>query len=157
VTLTMSAQPGAAPGDLDRRAAIHDLVVHFYQEIAIDVVLAPVFQEVAEVDWSLHIPNLIDYWCRVLLGERGYSGSILATHRYVHDIEAFRIEHFDRWYELWVCSIDANWAGSLAEEAKRHAGRIAAFLARRLLDTPWSPATEPDEGDPGSTVSSSMI
>lgn len=42
-----------------------------------DDLLAPVFTEVAEVDWSAHIPRLIDYWCRVLLGEPGYDGAIL--------------------------------------------------------------------------------
>src|SRR3954469_18219316 len=91
--------------DLDRRAAIHDLVVHFYREIVFDDVLAPVFEEVAEVDWRAHIPNLIDYWCRVLLGEGAYLGALVAAHRHVHEIEAFRLEHFDRWYALWVRSI----------------------------------------------------
>jgi hemoglobin len=142
VSVTGVTPPGTA-GDLDRRSAIHDLVVHFYREIVFDDVLAPVFEEVAEVDWSVHIPNLIDYWCRVLLGQQGYSGVIVAAHRHVHDIEAFRIEHFDRWYELWVRSIDANWSGPMAEEAKRHAERIAASLARRLLETTWSPR-DPD-------------
>lgn len=128
---------GGTVGDLDHRGAIHDLVVHFYREIVFDDVLAPVFDEVAEVDWTVHIPRLIDYWCRVLLGERGYDGAVIAAHRHVHDLQAFRLEHFDRWYELWVGSIDARWAGPVAEQAKRHAARIAGTLARRLLDTTW--------------------
>ena len=126
-------------GDLDRRAEIHDLVVGFYREIVFDDLLAPVFGEVAEVDWSTHIPKLIDYWCRVLLGEPDYAGFILASHRHVHDIEAFRIEHFDRWYTLWVQSVDAGWAGPIAERAKRHAAKVGASLARRLLEVDWQP------------------
>ena len=81
--------------DLGDRADIHDLVVHFYREIVFDELLEPVFGEVAEVDWSVHIPKLIDYWCRVLLGDPGYDGAILAAHRHVHEIEAFRIEDVD--------------------------------------------------------------
>jgi hemoglobin len=132
-------------GDLDSRRDIHDLVVRFYREVVFDDLLEPVFGEVAEVDWSAHIPKLIDYWCRVLLGEPGYAGAILAAHRHVHDLDAFRIEHFNRWYSLWVMSVDAGWTGPLAERAKRHAARIATSLVRRLLDTTWQPPGHPQQ------------
>ena len=62
-------QPDPTTHDLETRADIHDLVVAFYREIVFDDLLEPVFGEVAEVDWALHIPKLIDYWCRVLLGQ----------------------------------------------------------------------------------------
>ena len=123
--------------DLTRRTDVHDLVVAFYREVVFDELLEPVFGEVAEVDWAVHIPTLIDYWCRVLLGQAGYRGAIVAAHRHVHDIEAFRLEHFDRWYELWVHTIDERFAGPVAEQAKRHAARIGASLARQLLDATW--------------------
>ena len=71
-------------GDLSTRTQIHDLVVDFYREIVFDDLLAPVFGEVAEVDWAVHIPKLIDYWCRVLLAQPGYVGTILHAHRHVH-------------------------------------------------------------------------
>jgi hemoglobin len=138
-------------GDLDARTDIHDLVVGFYREIVFDDLLAPVFGEVAEVDWSVHIPRLIDYWCRVLLGDPGYDGSILGAHRHVHDIEAFRLEHFDRWYHLWVLSVDAGWSGPRADRAKAHAARVARSLARQLLDTDWRPVSStaaPAAGEP---------
>lgn len=125
--------------DLDSRGAVHDVVVHFYREIVFDDLLGPVFGEVAEVDWAVHIPRLVDYWCRVLLGEQGYAGAIHAAHRHVHDIEAFRLEHFDRWYSLWVASVDAGWSGPVAERAKQHAARVATSLARQLLGAPWRP------------------
>lgn len=129
--------------DLETRADIHDLVVAFYREIVFDDLLEPVFGEVAEVDWALHIPKLIDYWCRVLLGQPGYAGTILHAHRHVHDIEPFRVEHFDRWYARWVVSIDARWTGPTADLAKTHAARIAAVLARKLLDLDWQPPAPP--------------
>ena len=131
--------PGRIIGDLDGRHDVHDLVVRFYREIVFDDLLAPVFGEVAEVDWSVHIPLLIDYWCRVLLGEQGYDGNVLATHRHVHDLDALRVEHFDRWYGLWAQSIDETWAGPRADHAKRHAARVAGALARHLLGVRWAP------------------
>jgi hypothetical protein len=45
--------------DLDTRTQIHDLVVRFYREVVFDDLLGPVFADVAEVDWSVHIPKLI--------------------------------------------------------------------------------------------------
>ena len=125
--------------DLASRTDIHDLVVGFYREIVFDDLLEPVFGEVAEVDWAIHIPKLIDYWCRVLLRQPGYEGSILEAHHHVHDLKPLNLEHFDRWYALWVESIDARWAGPLSELAKEHAARMGGTLARRLLDVTWTP------------------
>ena len=90
------------PRDLDTRGQIHDLVIQFYREIMLDPLLGPVFDEVAEVEWPVHIPRLIDFWCRVLLGKPGYDGFILNAHQRVHDIERFEPELFDRWYLLFV-------------------------------------------------------
>ena len=128
-------------GDLTTRADIHDLVVAFYREVVFDDLLAPVFTEVAEVDWAVHIPRLIDYWCRVLLGQPGYAGALLASHQHVHAIEPLRPEHFDRWLALWAASIDQRWAGPTAERAKAHATRIGAVIASRLGGCPWSGPT----------------
>lgn len=118
--------------DLHDRAQVHDAVVAFYREIVFDDLLEPLFDEVAEVDWAEHIPKLIDYWCRVLFGEVGYAGFVLGAHRRVHDLEPFTAEHFERWLHLWEQTIDASWAGPVAEQAKGHARRIAAVLARQL-------------------------
>jgi hemoglobin len=131
------AESGAR--DLDTRAEIHDLVVRFYREIAFDELLAPVFVEVAEVDWSNHIPKLIDYWCRVLLGHPGYDGFILGAHRRVDQLQPFCVEFFDRWYALFERTVDEGWSGPTADAAKSHAARIAKVLARRLLDGEWVP------------------
>lgn len=131
---------GATPVlDITSRSDVHDLVVAFYREIVFDDLLAPVFGEVAEVDWAVHIPRLVDYWCQILLDESGYRGAILAAHRHVHELDPLRVDHFDRWYALWERSIDATWQGPVAEVAKRHAATVAASLARRLLDTDWRP------------------
>lgn len=123
--------------DLTSRSAIHDLVVSFYRELVMDEKLGPLFEEVAEVDWREHIPHLIDYWCRILLGESSYQGAILNAHMYVHQKEAFTADHFDRWYRLFVSAIDERWAGPMADKAKSNAAKVAASLARRLPQIPW--------------------
>lgn len=152
---TADTSPGAATvdrRDLDDRAQVHDLVVAFYREIVFDDLLGPIFEEVAEVDWTTHIPTLIDFWCRVLLGEPGYDGYVLGAHQVVNDLERFRPEHFDRWFSLWVDSIDSRWAGPFADRAKAHAAHMAGVLARRLIDATWTPPATPcDEEHPGTS------
>ncbi len=123
--------------DLDSRDEVHSLVVAFYREVAFDDLLGPVFSDVAHVNWSVHIPKLTDYWCRVLLGQPGYDGSLLVPHAQLNAVSAFRPALFDRWYELLVAEVDDGWHGPLAERAKLHAARMAAILARRLLDVDW--------------------
>jgi hemoglobin len=125
--------------DLDSRRRIHDLVVGFYRDLVMDERLAPVFEELAEVDWAAHIPLLIDYWCRILLGQEGYQGALLAAHQHVHHLEPLTQDHFDRWYTLWVTAVDRQWRGPGAAKAKDHAAKIATTLARRLPAIAWAP------------------
>lgn len=124
--------------DLSTRTEIHDLVVDFYREIVNDEDLGHVFVEIAEVDWTMHIPKLIDYWCRVLLNQPGYDGYILRAHQYVHELEAFPPEIFDRWYVMWVESVDRQWEGPIAEKAKSHAAKTMKMLKHRLRDEEWA-------------------
>ena len=126
--------------DLDSRAAIHDLVVHFYRDVVFDDLLEPIFDEVAEVDWAVHMPKLVDYWCRVILGQPGYDGYILASHQHLHSLEPLTAELFDRWYALWIAAVDSGWAGPHAELAKSHAVRIGGVLSRRITGAEWDPA-----------------
>lgn len=139
--------------DLDTRSEIHDLVIDFYREIVFDPVLGPVFDEVAEVDWAAHIPRLIDYWARVLLGDPSYDGFILRPHQHVHALQGFELEYFDRWYTLFTTSVDQRWCGPFADAAKDHAARMAGTLARRILGAEWkapdqmTPHLEANAGD----------
>jgi len=132
--------PANGHADLDTRAQIHNMVVAFYRELVMDEVLGPIFEDVAEVDWSEHIPQLIDYWCRVLLGDQSYRGAILNAHRHVHDQLPFTAEHFDLWYGMFASTIDQQWSGPFADLAKAHAAKIAASLARQLPRIGWEPA-----------------
>jgi hemoglobin len=134
----VAEQALAVRPDLDTRTQVHDLVVRFYREIVFDEVLGRVFEEVAEVDWSVHIPKLVDFWCQLLLGTPGYDGSVWFAHREVDALERFEPEFFDRWFGLWISTVDDGWRGPYADAAKAHAARIATVLARRL-SVDWSP------------------
>ena len=130
--------------DLDDRAQVHDAVVGFYREIVFDDVLGPVFDEVAEVDWSIHIPTLVDFWCRVLLGEAPAGVSIFGRHAALHRLEPLTVEMFDRWFELWTATVDGSWEGPFADRAKAHAARVLETMARKIPGFAWSPPVAGD-------------
>ena len=60
------------------------MVRRFYADVAQDDLLGPMFNEVARVDWSEHLPKLTAFWCRALLGQPGYSGNPFRAHTLVH-------------------------------------------------------------------------
>ncbi len=132
------ASPAVRP-DLANPTQVHHLVIGFYREIVFDELLEPVFGEVAEVDWAEHIPKLIDYWCWILFQQPGYSGAVTKTHRHLHQAAPVRAEHCDRWFALWVQSVDARWAGPYAEKAKDHARQLMTGLAKHVFGFTWEP------------------
>jgi hemoglobin len=126
--------------DLDRRTEIHDMVIAFYREVAMDDLLGPIFDDVAEVDWAAHVPHLIDYWCRVLLREPGYTGAIVGAHRALAGLVTLRPEHFDRWFAVFTSVVDDGWQGPTADRAVAHASTMARSLARVVAGFDWQPA-----------------
>jgi hemoglobin len=131
----------ASRADLQDRDDIERLVVAFYRYAAMDEVLGPVF-EAAGVDWPGHIDTLTDFWAWQLLGERGYEGNPLRAHEPVHAQTPFTDAHFDRWLDLFVSTIDENFAGPIAEMAKGRATKMAQAM-RRLLTGKHGAPTEP--------------
>lgn len=129
--------------DLDTRAGVHDLVVEFYREVVNDDLLGPVFEEVAEVDWSIHIPRLVDYWCNILLGQGAGLGSIMGPHRELHSRSRVLPEHCDRWFVLWSQTVTRSWRGPVADHAVEHAASLMKGMARHVFGVTWSPPEGP--------------
>jgi hemoglobin len=127
--------------DLDRRDRIEQLVRDFYRQVAMDDLLGPVFAR-AGVDWSVHLPKLVDFWAWQLLGEQRYDRNPLRAHERVHAHDPFRPELYERWLELFDTTVDDAFTGPLADLAKHRARRMAHAL-RRLLDRTSAPGGEP--------------
>src|SRR3546814_1960304 len=78
--------------DLDDESEIAEMVRRFYADVAQDDLLGPMFNDVAQVDWSEHLPKLTAFWSRALLGRSGYAGNPFRAHALVHAQEPFRSE-----------------------------------------------------------------
>jgi hemoglobin len=119
--------------DLDHPDEIAEMVRRFYADVAQDDVLGPVFNEVARVDWSEHLPKLAAFWCRALLSMPGYEGNPYRQHQRVHEREPMTRAHFLRWLDLFHETVDLGWAGPRAEHAKALARRVAAVHSKQIV------------------------
>jgi hemoglobin len=132
----MSA-PDAVPEwrgrDLDDEAEIAEMVRRFYVDVAQDGLLGPMFNEVARVDWSEHLPKLTAFWCRALLSQPGYAGNPYRAHLMVHARRPFTREHFERWLELFHETLDGGWQGPKVEQAKNFAAKVAMVHSKQLV------------------------
>ena len=126
----MTAQ--AQKPDLDCRENIERFVDLFYQRMLADEQLAPIFVDVAEIDLAVHLPHIKDYWCKLLLGEKGYQRHTMNIHRQLHGKRPLQKEDFQRWLAFFVATVDQDFAGERAERAKQVATSIAANMEKSL-------------------------
>jgi hemoglobin len=119
--------------DLDSRERIECFVDRFYERLLADEQLAPIFVDVAEIDLDVHLPHIKDYWCKLLLGEKGYTRHTMNIHRKLHGKRALRPDDFERWLAFFVATVDDHFAGERAERAKQIAAAIAANMRKSLL------------------------
>ena len=93
-----------------------------------DELLGPVFNDVAQVDWTTHLPIMYRFWESMLLGAGSYQGAPFPKHAAL----PVQKDHFARWLALFVETVNANFAGPKAEEAKGRAASIADTFAQRM-------------------------
>ena len=123
---------GGKRPDLDSRQNIEFFVDRFYEGLLADEQLAPIFVDVAEIDMTVHLPHIKDYWCKLLLGEKGYQRHTMNIHRQLHTKRALHPRDFQRWLDFFVSTIDAHFAGERSERAKQVAAAIAANMEKSL-------------------------
>lgn len=126
---------------------IERLVHAFYDKVALDPVLGPIFARVVH-DWPGHKATLVSFWCSIERRAGRYRGNPMAAHRPL-PIEA---GHFERWLALWNETARELLPPADAERLYQHACRIARSLQyglgldpnRRPLGLPTlAPAVEP--------------
>jgi len=119
--------------DLDSPEEIAEMVRRFYADVAMDDLLGPMFNDVAKVDWSEHLPKLAAFWCRALLGLPGYSGNPFRAHAQVHEQRSFEAAHFERWLTLFHETLELGWIGPNATRASELADQVARVHSQQLV------------------------
>lgn len=108
---------------------IKTLVDSFYGKVREDFLLAPIFDKVIHDRWPEHMEKMYTFWQTILLGEHTYNGSPFPPHAKL-PVEK---EHFDRWLNLFYETINDNFVGEKAEEAKWRASRIAEVFQNKII------------------------
>jgi hemoglobin len=119
--------------DLDTPDEIAEMIRRFYADVTQDDLLGPMFNDVARVDWSEHLPKLTAFWCLALLGQPGYQGNPFRAHMQVHAQQAFTPAHFERWLTLFHETLDLGWIGPNTRRARDLADNVARVHSHQLL------------------------
>ncbi|HQV56534.1 MAG TPA: group III truncated hemoglobin [Ilumatobacteraceae bacterium] len=135
----MRDTPRPAPSrDLDTPEEIAEMVRRFYADVSMDDLLGPMFNDVAQVDWSEHIPKLAAFWQRALLGLEGYFGNPFRAHALIHHQAPFTAAHFERWLTLFHETLELGWTGPLTDRARLLANNVARVHSNQLIGYPVS-------------------
>jgi hemoglobin len=119
--------------DLETRLDIDALMRAFYDEVLRDPVIGFFFTDVAKLDLDHHLPIIGDFWETVLLGTGDYSRhgrSPMMVHLALNEKAPLEIQHFQRWLDIFIRTMDGMFEGKRATFAKERAQGIAVrFLS----------------------------
>jgi hemoglobin len=118
--------------DIRGRADIIRLVDRFYGAVRADDLLGPIFDDIAQTDWAVHLPKMYDFWDTVLFGRSAFRGNPLAVHLDLATRAPLTEREFGRWLTLFHQQVDRLFSGPVADEAKLRARRIAAVMHHHL-------------------------
>lgn len=124
--------------DISSAEDIKKLIDSFYLKVRADDRIGFIFNDIAQVNWELHLPKMYAFWEFLILGGESYQGNPIEPHKNLHQKIPLTKDHFDRWLELFRRTVDENFAGLHAEEIKNKAMLIAMtwlpkFEGKRLI------------------------
>jgi hemoglobin len=117
---------------LDSPAAIRLLVDSFYEKVQEDPLLGPIFTDVAQVDWSHHLPKMYAFWENIILGNNAYQGHPFRPHLLINQQHTLTIDHFERWLQLFTLTLAECFEGQTAEDVRMRATQIALVWNNKL-------------------------
>jgi len=115
--------------DIETRGDLENLLKEFYAVATLDEEIGHHF---AELRLAAHLPVIVDFWEKILFGNPVYFGNPLAVHQKLNEKFLLKSEHFQRWYQIFSRTVDENFAGETAENAKLRAKMIAHSLNQRI-------------------------
>ncbi|GAB4034252.1 group III truncated hemoglobin [Spirosoma jeollabukense] len=117
---------------LDSPEAVRFLVDSFYKKVQGDTFIGPIFTDVAQVDWSKHLPKMYAFWESLILGNNAYDGHPFRPHLIINQKHTLTIDHFERWLQLFSETITENFTGEAAEQVRQRATQIALVWNNKL-------------------------
>ncbi|WP_418502036.1 group III truncated hemoglobin [Flagellimonas sp.] len=107
---------------------IRQLVDLFYGKVRKDDLLGNIFNRIIQDHWTEHLEKMYRFWQTILLSEHTYFGSPFVPHANL----PIRKAHFDRWKQLFFATVDENFEGEKAMEAKHRAEKMAEIFQFKI-------------------------
>jgi hemoglobin len=117
-----------AKTDISTLEDIKSLVDSFYTTVQKDAFIGPVFNEKIGDRWPEHLEKMYRFWQTILLEVHTYSGSPFPPHKHL----PVNKEHFDRWMEIFVATVDGLYTGPIADEAKMRSKNMADMFHYKI-------------------------
>jgi len=114
--------------DIEDLASIKLMVNAFYQKVGEDDMLRPVFSRVINDDWQPHLDKMYAFWNAALFSVPGFKGNPFARHAPL----PIGTPHFNRWITLFEQTINENFTGPVADDAKKRAGLMSELFQHKL-------------------------
>lgn len=108
------------------------LVDTFYSRVQENGLLGPIFNNVAQVDWSKHLPVMYSFWNSVLFGKQGYKGNPMDAHFKLNEKRHLAGHDFNTWKSLFMQTVDELFEGEIADSAKKKAVSIADLMFYKI-------------------------
>ena len=116
-------------GDITGIEDIQLLVNRFYEKIKVDELLSPVFAgRIPDAAWPQHLQVMYNFWASVLFAHNAYHGNPFPKHAGL----PIGTHHFDKWIQLFHETIDQNFSGPKADEAKIKAVKMRLLFESKL-------------------------
>ena len=120
--------------DIRNRKDIEKLVNAFYDKVKKDDTIGYLFNDIAKVNWELHLPKMYDFWENILFYSGNYSGSPMVVHKELHQKSTMNQNHFQHWNDLFSQTVDSLFEGIKANEIKERASNIAQVIMYKTLN-----------------------
>jgi hemoglobin len=118
--------------DINDREDIELLVNSFYEKVRVNPTLGYIFDEVAKLDWNLHLPKMYSFWASLLLGEHSYTGNPMLIHMQLGKRTAMTEVEFSEWLRLFTLTVNELFEGERAVEALKRADNIARLMLHKI-------------------------
>lgn len=119
--------------DIKNRTDLYILVKQFYIKLFDDTLLKPFFADIDTDDkLESHLQILVNFWDQQLFYKGTYNRNALQPHLTRHQKLPFKPEHFKQWLKLFSQTIDENFDGEKANQAKIKAQSIATVIQIKI-------------------------
>ncbi len=120
--------------DILNRPDIEKFITIFYEKVQQDTVIGFIFNVVVQMNWEKHIPLIVDFWESILLDNPVYKKNAMEVHYALNKKVTLQKEHFERWLQLFIESIDEFYEGKITDLAKTRARSIADVMFFKMND-----------------------